>query len=53
MHVPSEELLMYSEKSGQILYKEKGFSLPKTINKKNLNFFLIVLSLIMLNLELG
>lgn len=37
MHINSEELLIYS-KPGKILYKEKCFSLPKYMDKKNLNF---------------
>lgn len=37
MHINPEELLTYSEKE-KILYKEKGFSLPKNIDKKNLTF---------------
>lgn len=51
MHILSEELLMYSEKSGQILYKEKGFSLPKTINKKNLIFFFFFSSTVLDNVK--
>lgn len=37
-HMNSEELLIYSEKPGKILYTEKCFSLPKYVGKKNLNF---------------
>lgn len=53
MQINSEELLIYSEKPGKILYKENSFCLPKHVDKKSLNFFLIVLSLIMLKLDLG
>lgn len=38
MHINSEQLPMYSEKPEKIPYKEKGFSLPKNMDKKTLNF---------------